>query len=98
MSDVQESQPGYENGTVRDEHNVNDAVVGVGYDAPGGSESPASSDSSGAQPSDKFDPSEHTVEEVLEHIKANPDDERRVLRAERRGQGRVGIVGHPEEG
>lgn len=40
-----------------------------------------------------FDPQQHTVAEVNDHIERNPDDRDRVLDAERAGQGRKGILG-----
>ena len=40
-----------------------------------------------------FDPSEHTVDEVNAYLEEHPEDERRVLRAERAGKARVGVLG-----
>lgn len=42
---------------------------------------------------DTFDPADYTVPEVLDYIAANPDQEKAVLRAERKGKNRTGITG-----
>ena len=42
---------------------------------------------------DTFDPGDYTVPEVLDYIAANPDQEKAVLRAERKGKNRTGITG-----
>jgi len=41
----------------------------------------------------RFDPSKHTVAEVKAYLANNPSDRTRVIRAERRGKGRRGILG-----
>jgi hypothetical protein len=41
-----------------------------------------------------FDPSEHTVAEVVEHLDANPDDAARVLEVEQSGKARKGVLEH----
>jgi hypothetical protein len=46
----------------------------------------------------EFDPSEHTVAEVEDHMAENPDDAERVLDAERAGKNRVSITGGAELG
>lgn len=43
--------------------------------------------------SDEFDPTDHTVNEVLEYLQDHPEDRDRVLAAEEAGRGRKGIVG-----
>ena len=45
------------------------------------------------KPADTFDPADYTVAEVLDYIAANPDQEKAVLRAERKGKNRTGITG-----
>ena len=40
-----------------------------------------------------FDPAEHTVDEVHDYLDEHPDDEKRVMKAERAGKARVGIIG-----
>jgi hypothetical protein len=42
---------------------------------------------------DEFDPSAHTVDEVRDYLDENPDDEDRVLAAERAGKNRSSLVG-----
>jgi hypothetical protein len=44
-----------------------------------------------------FDPSEHTVAEVNEYLDANPDDEDRVIEAERAGKARKALIGDDDE-
>jgi hypothetical protein len=45
-----------------------------------------------------FDPSEHTVAQVLAHLDKADDDERdRVLAAERAGKARAGVLGNDEQ-
>ena len=44
-----------------------------------------------------FNPNDHTVEEVKQFLATYPDEEKRIMRAEKRGQARVGLVGHPDE-
>lgn len=41
-----------------------------------------------------FDPAEHTVAEVTEHLTANPDDATRVIEAEQAGKARKGVIEH----
>jgi hypothetical protein len=43
-----------------------------------------------------FDPAEHTVPEVLDHLEQHPDDADRVLGLERDGKARAGVLGHDE--
>jgi hypothetical protein len=45
----------------------------------------------------EFDPSEHTVAEVQEHMAENPDDADRVLEAEAAGKNRVSLTGDNAE-
>ena len=45
-----------------------------------------------AAPVGEFDPSAHTVAEVQDYLAANPDDEKRVVKAERAGKNRATIV------
>ena len=40
----------------------------------------------------EFDPPAHTVAEVEDYLAANPDDEKRVVKAERAGKNRATIV------
>ena len=40
----------------------------------------------------EFDPSDHTVAEVQEYLEANPDEGKRVRKAEKAGKNRAGIV------
>lgn len=47
---------------------------------------------------DEFDPTEHTVPEVVEHIEAHPDDISRVLEAEQAGKARKGVLEHEGPG
>lgn len=42
----------------------------------------------------EFDPAEHTVPEVVEHIEAHPDDAARVIEAEHEGRARKGVLEH----
>lgn len=42
---------------------------------------------------DAFDPSEHTVDEVLAHVEEHPDDRDKVVAAEQSGKGRVTLLG-----
>jgi len=44
-----------------------------------------------------FDPEEHTVEEVLEHLTEHPEDTLRVETVERAGKGRRTILGSEPE-
>lgn len=47
----------------------------------------------GAAPAvEAFDPSAHTVADVLAYLSANPDDAERVLDAERAGKARKGVL------
>lgn len=46
----------------------------------------------------EFDPGEHTVNEVLAHVDANPEDHERVLASEKAGKDRSTIVDHLEGG
>ncbi len=46
-----------------------------------------------AAPEPEFDPAEHTVAEVEDHLEQNPDDVHRVLQAEHAGKNRVTITG-----
>lgn len=39
-----------------------------------------------------FDPADHTVAEVEEHVAANPDQRAAVLKAERKGKNRTTLV------
>lgn len=41
----------------------------------------------------EFNPAEHTVSEVVEHIDTNPDDRDRVIEAEQAGKARKGVIG-----
>lgn len=41
----------------------------------------------------KYDPGEHTVEEVLAHVEDHPDQLADVLDAEQAGKGRVTLLG-----
>jgi nicotinate-nucleotide pyrophosphorylase len=42
-----------------------------------------------------FDPTEHTVTEVVEHIdNADPDEAARVIEAEQAGKARKGVIEH----
>jgi hypothetical protein len=51
-----------------------------------------------ADPSAPFDPSKHTIEEVLAHLgEAGVEEATRVLDAEASGKARRGIVGQREE-
>lgn len=46
------------------------------------------------QPPEPFDPSSHTVAEVVAHLEGADDDEHsRVIEAEQAGKNRTGIVG-----
>jgi hypothetical protein len=45
-----------------------------------------------AEPSLEFDPSTHTVAEVLTYLRANPDDRARVIEAEQAGKARGTIL------
>lgn len=45
----------------------------------------------------EFDPAEHTVAEVLEHLQENPDDTFAVLEAERDGKNRSSLTGLLDE-
>lgn len=48
----------------------------------------------GAAPAvEAFDPSEHTVADVLAYLAAHEDDAERVLDVERAGKARKGILG-----
>lgn len=47
---------------------------------------------------EEFDPAEHTVSEIVEHVDANPDDRDRVLEAEQDGKARKGVLGLGESG
>ncbi len=42
---------------------------------------------------DVFDPSGHTVKEVLAHLQANPDETEAVMAAEAAGEARVSLIG-----
>ncbi len=42
---------------------------------------------------DVYDPSGHTVDEVLAHLQANPDETAAVMAAEAAGKARVSLVG-----
>lgn len=42
----------------------------------------------------RFDPSQHTVPEVKAYIAAHPEERQRIIRAERRGKARRGILGN----
>lgn len=45
----------------------------------------------------EFDPADHTVEEVQQHLKnASPDERDRVLAQEKKGSGRKGVMSAPE--
>ena len=39
-----------------------------------------------------FDPGDHTVAEVHDYLSANPDDQKRVVKAEKAGKNRASIV------
>jgi hypothetical protein len=39
-----------------------------------------------------FDPGEHTVVEVNEYLGEHPDEAKRILKAERKGKDRTGIL------
>lgn len=41
---------------------------------------------------DEFDPKDHTVDEVKEHLEKNPEDKDRVLKAEKAGKNRSSIT------
>lgn len=41
----------------------------------------------------EFDPSEHTVAEVLTYLEDHPEDHEDVIAAEKSGKNRAGIVG-----
>jgi hypothetical protein len=58
-------------------------------------DTPAPVDSADAEA--VFDPTEHTVAEVTEHVATNPDDADRVLEAERAGKNRVTLTGESAE-
>ena len=45
----------------------------------------------------EFDPGAHTVAEVNEYLDANPDDEDRVIEAERAGKARKALIGDDED-
>jgi hypothetical protein len=47
----------------------------------------------GAEEEGSYDPSEHSVAEVNEYLKENPEQRDVVLAAERKGQARKGLVG-----
>jgi hypothetical protein len=48
---------------------------------------------------DPFDPSEHSVKEVLAHLDtADPAETARVLAAETAGQARKGVLARPDQG
>lgn len=42
----------------------------------------------------RFDPAKHTVAEVNAYIAEHPSDRQRIIRAERRGKARKGILGN----
>lgn len=44
-----------------------------------------------------FDPEEHTVDEVQEHLSEHPEDTQRVVAAEKTGKGRRTILGSEPE-
>jgi hypothetical protein len=43
---------------------------------------------------EEFDPTAHTVPEVVEHIEAHPDEADRILAAEEEGKARKGVLEH----
>jgi hypothetical protein len=47
----------------------------------------------GEEDEGEFDPGDHTVAEVQDYIADHPEDEERVLEAERNGKNRAGLVG-----
>lgn len=73
-----EPDDGFLNGAVLDTHATNSAVVGS-----------SNAESVGAE---GFDPAEHTVEDVLAHLEAHPDERDAVLAAERDGKARVTLL------
>lgn len=56
------------------------------------SRSPRSGQQSAAPSTSAFDPSEHTVQEVLDYIDAHPDESAAVLAAEQAGKGRKTVL------
>lgn len=49
-----------------------------------------------SQTDDVYDPTEHTVEEVLDHIQKNPDQTESILKLEEAGKARKGVLGSDE--
>lgn len=45
----------------------------------------------------QFDPGEHTIAEVADHLEANPDDRDRILAAETAGKARKGVLESGDE-
>jgi len=39
-----------------------------------------------------FDPADHTISEIWDHLDANPDERDAVIAAERAGRNRAGVV------
>lgn len=54
-------------------------------------------DQSGSEPAaektERYNPDDHNVAEVKAYLEEHPEDRARILKAERRGQGRKGILG-----